>query len=64
MSADAADPDDATPLSISQSFDLESRFDDSANPTTVTITPAAPDDPTTEWLTIDAGVAVPIEETV
>jgi len=42
-------------------------YDDPEDPETVTIhsnDPDDPDAPTTGWLTIDAGFAVPIEETV
>jgi hypothetical protein len=45
-------------------FGLESAYDDPEDPESVTVHPGDPDDPTTEWLTIDAGFVLPIEETV
>ncbi len=64
MSASASGGDDDVHLDVPPSFGLEATYDDPEDPEAVTIHPAEPDHATTEWLTIDAGFAVPIEETV
>lgn len=64
MSASAGRGGGGRPLDVPPAFELEAAYDDPENPGTVTVHPADPEDPTTEWLTIDVGFAVPIEETV
>ena len=44
-------------------FDLDYRFDDREDPGEVTVFPGDEDgDVTTEWITVDAGDAVPVRE--
>jgi len=43
-------------------FDLSHRFDDPRDPTTVTVFPGEGADSTTEWITVDTGYALPLEE--
>jgi hypothetical protein len=64
MSTSASNDEGTRPLDSPPTFDLESAYDDPDDPERVTISPENPEHPTTEWLTIDAGFAVPIEETV
>lgn len=45
-------------------FELTARFDDAVEPSEVTVYPSTSDNPTTEWLTIDAEYALSLEETV
>lgn len=44
------------------SFDLDYRFDDEDDPVEVTVFPSDAGDRTTEWLTVDATHAVPLED--
>jgi len=64
VSASAADDGGDAPVEEPVGFDLRAAYDDPDDPETVTIHPADPEEPTTEWLTIDADLAVPVEETV
>lgn len=43
-------------------LELQARFDDSVDPEEVTVFPADSEGTTTEWLTIEAAYAVPLEE--
>jgi len=43
-------------------FDLDWLIDDPVAPGRVTVTPADPESPTTEWLSVDVDVAVSLEE--
>jgi len=43
-------------------IELDAQFDDSIDPKEITVFPADAEQPTTEWLTIDAAYAVPIDE--
>lgn len=62
MSLSSKSPSDARRSQATPTFDLTFRYDDPANPTEVTVFPAAEDDDrTTAWLTIDAAHAVPFE---
>jgi len=45
-------------------FELESTYDDPDDPEMVTVHPGDPENPTTEWFTIDAGFVLPIDETL
>lgn len=64
MSANTAENDVGTPLPVLPRFDLHARFDDPNDPASVTVSPTDADDPSTEWLTVDVGYVIPIEETV
>jgi DNA gyrase inhibitor GyrI len=64
MSAGTPTPGEDRPRDHPPAFDLRSEYDDPDDPEMVTIRPDDPGDTTTEWLTIDAGFAVPVEETV
>lgn len=44
------------------SFALDWAVDDPDAPNQVTVSPAAPDDPLTEWLSVDIDHAVPLDE--
>ena len=43
-------------------FELDWLIDDPVAPERVTVTPAEPESPTTEWLSVDADVAVSLDE--
>lgn len=47
-----------------RSFDLQSRPDDAVEPQLVTVFPQHADEPSDEWVTIDAEFAVPVDETL
>ncbi len=64
MSASVEPGDRSRSLDEPPEFRLESTYDNPEDPETVTVHPGDSEDATTEWLTIDAGFAVPVEETV
>jgi hypothetical protein len=43
-------------------FDFRYLIDDEVSPAEVTVFPADPRDPVTEWLTVDTGTAVSLED--
>ena len=51
-----------TPLEELPQFDLEYLFDDDDNPTEVTIFADDPETLSTQWITVDREVAVPLDE--
>ncbi|MFB6133414.1 MAG: hypothetical protein ABEJ55_00305 [Halanaeroarchaeum sp.] len=63
MSTTSPKSDTAGGLEEPPEFDLRYRFDDPQEPTEVTVFPdTCEGDPTTRWLTIDKGFALPLEE--
>lgn len=63
MSAPSPAADSSAELADPPEFGLRYRFDDPTNPTEVTVYPDGCDgDPTTQWLTIDKGHSLPLEE--
>lgn len=60
---DHQQPDAAIDLDELPAFDLSYLFDDADNPTEVTVFPAAnTHDISTNWITVDRGTAVPLEQ--
>jgi len=63
MSASVEPGDRSRSLDEPPEFWLESTYDDPEDPETVTVHPDS-EDTTTEWLTIDAGFVLPVDETL
>lgn len=52
------------PAGHTRMFDLQSRLDDAVDPQEVTVFPQHADQPSEEWLTIDADFVVPVDEAI
>ncbi|MFB6229243.1 MAG: hypothetical protein ABEH88_11955 [Halobacteriales archaeon] len=64
MSASTERSGGSRSLDLPPEFELESTYDDPDDPEMVTVHPSDSENPTTEWLTIDAGFVLAIGETV
>lgn len=64
MSTTSPDPERRGVLQDPPEFELTFQFDDPENPTEVTVFPDnVEDEPVTEWISIESGYALPVEET-
>jgi hypothetical protein len=60
----AASPGQDAPREIDEppDFELSHRFDDPNDPSEITVFPDAEEGSTSQWLSIDTGYALPLEE--
>lgn len=64
MNTPTPDEREDQPLDSPPAFDLQHRLDDAVNPRRITVFPESVDDPTSEWITVDADVVIPLNETM
>lgn len=64
MNAPTPDEREDGPLDSPPAFDLQHRLDDAVNPRRITFFPESVNDPTSEWITADADVVIPLNETI